>query len=87
MPSCERILTLNNIYDPLYVPQFSLKSVAPEVKNPHLNFLHLPINNNRDINWKKSEVEAPILTVEDFVLQYEHLTNTSKPGAPFTFIS
>ena len=52
-----------------------------------MNFMHLPINNNSDINKKKREAEAPILTEEDFVLEYEHLTNTCKPRAPSTFVS
>jgi hypothetical protein len=64
-----------------------LKPVVLEVGYPHLNFLHLPINNNSDINKKKREAEAPILTEEDFVLEYEHLTNTCKPRAPSTFVS
>jgi hypothetical protein len=36
---------------------------------------------------KKIEAEAPILTEEDFALEYEHLTRTCEPRVPSTFVS
>jgi hypothetical protein len=52
-----------------------------------LNSITLPSNNNREIHEKKIEAEAPILTEEDFSLEYEHLTSTCKPRVPSTFVS